>query len=130
MRFSKSVTSVVVSLSLIGSSTAAAAATAPVAQASPWAILSLASGGAPAAAICGTAAAAAAAAQGGPSCVLPQLDVAPPAVAQGAPLPPPAPVFGGFGGIPIPVLAILAAVLAGMALIGFDEDDDVPNSPF
>ena len=127
-RFSRSLASVVISLSLIGTSTAAVArpAPAPAGQVSRWAILSLTSGGAPAAAICGAAAPAAAAQTPG-NCVLPQLDMPPPPVVQGALPPPPPPVFGAFG-IPIPVLAILAAVLGTMLYIGL-RDDDRANSP-
>src|SRR6476469_10146628 len=74
--------------SLMFGSTAAMASPPMPSQANPWAVLSVMSGGASAAALCGAAAATAAQAPTG--CVLPALDAAPPP-AQAAP-PPPAPV--------------------------------------
>lgn len=115
-----------VSTSMILSSTAAvASAAAP--QANPWAVLGLLSGGASAAAACG--AAAATAAQPAPGCVLPQVDrVAP--VAGPAPAPMPAP-YVGIGTPPLPVLAILAAVLGTMIYILTKDHNRIrfPNSP-
>ena len=62
--------------SLIGGSTATAAATVqPVSQPNSWAVLAVMSGGAPAATICGAAAAAAGAASP-TGCVLPVADLA------------------------------------------------------
>ena len=119
-RMSKSAASVLVSLSLIASSTAAVAAPAAAPQVSPWAVLSVTSGGAPAAEICGTAAA-----QGAANCALPRLGFA-----QGQTddrmLPPQS---HDIGGIPIPVLVILLAVLATGLYIAFDGDEDNANSP-
>jgi hypothetical protein len=95
----------------------AAAASAPAPQpVAPWAALTALTGGAPAAALCGSAVTAAQAPATG--CVLPAVDVAPP-VAQAAP-PPPIPVppveapSAGFGVSPI--LLALAAVAAGVGL--------------
>jgi hypothetical protein len=102
--------------SLMVSTTAAGASTTPpLQQVNPWGVLTAMSGGAPAAAICGTAAAAAAAqAPGG--CVLPVLDVAPP-VAQAAPPPPVpvAPVEAPSGGIS-PLVFGLVALAAGVGI--------------
>jgi hypothetical protein len=132
-RFSASIASAVISVSLISSPTAAHAAT-PVAATSgvnPWAVLAVMSGGAPAAAACGAASLAAAQTQGG--CVLPQMDVQPP-VAQTTPVAPTMPVMPYQGGIPtppIPVLAIWAAVLGVMVYIATKNDNRllIPNSP-
>jgi hypothetical protein len=99
--------------SLMLSSTAAmASAPAPVQQIDPWAALSVLTGGAPAAAMCG-AAAAAAAAQAPTGCVLPVLDAAPPPPQTVEVVPPPA-VLGG-GGIS-PVFLALGAILTGLAI--------------
>ena len=106
-RSGKLVASVIISLSLVGSSTAAVASTAaPQPQASPWVALSLMSGAAPAVALCG---AAISAAQPAPGCVLPQGAVVPP--------PPPPPVaaalpYVGPAGSTFPLLAALLAVAA------------------
>jgi hypothetical protein len=100
------VASVVVSLSLVASSTAAVASTAASQQqVDPWVALSAMTGGAPAAALCGAAVSAAQPAVG---CVLPQGAVVPP------PPPPPAlaaalPVVGPEGSM-WPLFAALAAV--------------------
>ena len=103
--------------SLMVSSTAASASTTvPVQQVNPWGVLTAMSGGAPAAAICGTAVAAAAAqAPGG--CVLPVLDVAPAPVAQAVPPPPVpvAPVEAPSGGIS-PLIFGLLALAAGVGI--------------
>lgn len=117
-----------VSTSMIFSSTAAVAS-APAPQANPWAVLGLLSGGASAAAACGAAATAATAAQPAPGCVLPQVDrVAP--VAGPGPAPMPAP-YVGIGTPPLPVLAILAAVLGTMIYILTKDHNRIrfPNSP-
>ena len=106
--------------SLVFSSTGAAAAgTLPAPQQiSPWAALTALTGGAPAAALCGTAAVVAAAQAPATGCVLPAVDTPPP-VAQSAP-PPPIPVppvegpAAGFGVSPL--LLALAAVAAGVGL--------------
>jgi hypothetical protein len=104
--------------SLVFSSSAAFAAAAPSpAQTDPWALLSVMSGGASAAAICGAAAAAVTAAQPVGGCVLPQTGV-PVAPAPNPPPPPPAPVpalvpAAGAAGIS-PLLIALAAIAAGV----------------
>jgi hypothetical protein len=125
------IASAVVSVSLIASSTAAVAqsAPAPVPQFDPWAVLSVMSGGAPAASICGAAAAAATAAQPGGGCVLPQTGVtAPVETVQNVPPPPPPP--NGFG-FPLPVLLIWAGVLAALIYIATQNNHThvTPNSP-
>ena len=106
--------------SLVFSSTAATAA-APVraVPVSPWALLTVMSEGAPAAALCG-AAAAAAAAQPTAGCVLPALD-APAPVAQAAPqapapVPPISAPGAGFGLGISPLLLALLAVAAGVGI--------------
>src|SRR5438045_9605405 len=102
--------------SMVFCSTAAAASAPAPQQVAPWAALTALTGGAPAAALCGSAAVVAQAPATG--CVLPAVDVAPP-VAQTAP-PPPIPVppveapSEGFGVSPL--LLALAAVAAGVGL--------------
>jgi hypothetical protein len=109
-----------VGCSMLFSSTAAAAATvrAPIAQPDPWAVLSVMSGGASAAAVCGAAAAAVAAAQPATGCVLPQVDARPPMAQtpppQPIPVPPVETAGGGFGISPL--LLGLAAIAAGVGL--------------
>ena len=113
----RSVIGALIAGSMIFSSTGAIAATtpAPAAQADPWAVLSVMSGGASAVAVCGAAAAAAAAAQPTPGCVLPQVDVAAPPPVQSAapqpiPVPPVEPAGAGLGMSPLLIgLAVLAA---------------------
>jgi hypothetical protein len=123
---------------LFFSSTGAIAAPSmPAAQQiSPWATLSVLSGAAPAAAVCGAAAAAAAAAQPAPTgCVLPVMD-APPPVASAAP-PPPAPVPpiapAGMGYGVSPLLLGLVAIAAGVGLFflvkNHHHNNGQPNSP-
>jgi len=107
--------------SMMFSSTAAIAAStpAPVAQPSPWAVLSVMSGGASAAAVCGAAAAAAAAAQPASGCVLPQGGTAPVAQAgppQPIPVPPVEAPAAGLGLGVSPLLLGLAALAAGVGL--------------
>lgn len=108
-----------IATSMLLSSTAGIAATTPAAapQPDPWAVLSVMSGGASAAAVCGAAATAAAtaAAQGtATGCVLPTVDT-PPAVAQAGPPPPiPVPPVEPAGmGLGISPLLLGLAVLAG-----------------
>lgn len=129
------VASAVVSLSLIATSTAAAASApppvTPAAQFDPWAVLSVMSGGAPAAAVCGSAAAAATAQPAG-GCVLPQVGVAPPVpVETPAAVPPPVAVYAaGMPTPPIPVLLVWAAVLATMVYLATKSNHHpVPISP-
>jgi len=101
--------------SMLFSSTAAmASAPARVQQVSPWAALSVLSGGAPAAAICGsTAAAAVAAAQSPGGCVLPVVDAPPPLPPSAAAAPLPA------GGVTINPLLAALPLLVGAAAIYF-----------
>lgn len=97
---------------MFGSTAAAAATTAPVQQADPWAVLTAMSGGAPAAAMCGGAAAAAAQAPAA-GCVLPVVDVAPapaPAPAPVAPVEAVAPAGGGISPLIFGLLALAAGV--------------------
>lgn len=122
--------------SLVFSSTGAVAATAsaPVAQVSPWAVLSVMSGGASALAACGASAAAAAAAtaaQPAAGCVLPQVDVAPVAQPAGPPQPIPVPPVEPAGaGLGIsPLLLGLAAIAAGIGLYFALRDNNHSNSP-
>ncbi len=111
--------------SLALSSTAAvAAAPAPVQQVDPWAVLTAMSGGAPAAAICGSAATAAnSQAPGG--CVLPVTDAPPPPVQTVEAVPPP-PVPGA--GIS-PLFIALAAIAAGVGIYLLVSGHGTPNSP-
>jgi hypothetical protein len=120
---------------LFFSSTAVAAAGnagAPQ-QISPWAALTVLSGGAPAAAVCG--AAAVTAAQPAPTgCVLPVMDAPPPPQASAPPPPMPLPVEPAAAGYGIsPLLASLAAVALGVGLFflvkGHHHGNAQPNSP-
>jgi len=117
MRFRRMIGGLVAG-SMIFSSTAALASTAPApTQADPWAVLSVMSGGASAAAVCGAAAAAVAAAQPAGGCVLPQVDVPPVAQAgppEPIPVPPVEPASAGLGISPL--LLGLAAIAAGVGL--------------
>ena len=103
--------------SLVFSSTAAVASAPAPQRIAPWATLTALTGGAPAAALCGSAAVAAA--QTAPTgCVLPAVDVAPPMAQSAPPTPIPVPPVeapsAGFGVSPI--LLALAAVAAGVGL--------------
>jgi hypothetical protein len=100
--------------SLMFGSTAAVAATA-AAQPSPWALLTVMSEGAPAAALCGTAVAAAAA-QSPNGCVLPALD-APPPVPQAAPAPVP-PISAPSAGLGLGISPLLLGLLVVAAGVG------------
>jgi hypothetical protein len=94
----------------------AAAASSPSPQANPWGLLSVMSGGAPAAAMCG-AATVATAAQAPTGCVLPALDAPPaaqPPPPQPAAVPPISAPSPGFGLSPL--LLGLLAVAAGIGL--------------
>jgi hypothetical protein len=108
-----------VASSLLFTSTAAMAS-APVSapsQVSPWAVLTVMSGGAPAAAMCG-AAAVAGAMQAPGGCVLPALDTPPPVATTAPPAPIPVPpVEPASAGLGIsPLLLALAAIAAGVGL--------------
>lgn len=118
--------------SLVMSSTAAVAgptAAAPIsASVSPWAALTILSGGAPAAALCG--AAAVAAAQTTPGCVLPVVDAPPPVAAPPTPVPvPPVEPVGGGLGID-PLLLALGAIALGVGIYflvkGKDDEEESP----
>jgi hypothetical protein len=136
----KGLVAVFVSGSLMFSSTAAVAASAPTPapQINPWAALTAMSGGAPAAALCGaTAATAAAAAAAGQApaggCVLPTLDGAPPVAQSGPPQPIPVPPVEpggvGFGFNPLLLaLGALAAAALIFLLVRDGDDDEEPNS--
>ena len=103
--------------SMMFSSTVAVAATQPAPQqADPWAVLSVMSGGASAAAVCGAAAAAAAAQAPAAGCVLPAVDQAPVAVAPPQPIPVPPVEPAGVGLGMSPLLRGLLALAAGVAL--------------
>lgn len=115
---------------LLVSSGASAATVSAAPQVSPWATLSMLSGGTSAAAVCG--AAVAAAAQAAPNgCVLPAVDTPPPA-AQSAPPPPVpiAPIAGPSAGLGFdPLLLGLAAVAAGVGLYFLLKHNNNGNSP-
>ena len=121
---------VLIAGSMLFSSTGAVAATAtmPTYQPDPWAVLSVMSGGASAAAVCGVAAAAAQPASG---CVLPQVDTPPPVAQnpppQPIPVPPVEPVGAGLGISPL--LFALAAIAAGIGLYLLLHDNGNGNSP-
>jgi hypothetical protein len=114
----------VVAGSLMLSSTAAVAAPAPVQQPDPWAVLTAMSGGAPAAAMCGSAAATAAQPAGG--CVLPVADVPPPPPPVEA-VPAPAVVEGGAGISPL--FIALIAIAAGIGIFLAVNSGGNANSP-
>jgi hypothetical protein len=106
----------VVAGSLLFSSTAAVASAPTPQQISPWAALTALTGGAPAAALCGSATVAAA--QPAAGCVLPAVDVAPVAAQSAPPAPIPVPpVEGPSAGFGVdPLLLALAAVAAGVGI--------------
>lgn len=122
----KGVVGALVAGSLLFSSSAAMAASTPAPQADPWAVLTAMSGGAPAAAMCGSAAAASTAqAPGG--CVLPVVDAPPPPVAPAAPVEPVVAEGGlGFSPILLGLLAVAAGVGIWLAVRG---NNDHANSP-
>jgi len=112
----KGILGVVAAGSFMLSSTAAVAATqGPAQQIDPWAALTVLSGGAPAATICGAAAAAAATAQAPGGCVLPVVDAPPPLQTAAAVPPPPVPVGGGLN----PIFLALAAIIVGVGIYAF-----------
>lgn len=126
-------TGISVAGSMLVSSTAAAATTSvPAAlQISPWATLTLLSGGAPAAAVCGAAATTAAAQAAPTGCVLPAVDTAPPPVASAPPPPPLPPPATGYGVTPLllGLVAIAAAVGFWFAVKGNGHHNVTPVSP-
>jgi hypothetical protein len=111
MRF-KGFVGVAIAGSMLASSTGAVASP----QISPWATLTVLSGGAPAAAVCGAAAAAAAAQPAG-GCVLPVVDAPPPPpVASPGPPPPPLAAAGAGYGV-TPLLLGLVAIAGAVAFL-------------
>lgn len=113
---------------LLGST--ASAAELPSQAVNPWGVLSAMSGGAPTAAVCGSAAAATAVPVNG--CVLPAADV--PAIPPQANAPmavAPAGMVGGYGVTPM-ILGLLA-LAAGVGFLflvkGHDHGNVVPTSP-
>jgi len=132
-RFNRIVGIAVASTMLASSTAVAAAGSGPAAQQiSPWATLTVLTGGAPAAAVCG--AAAGAAAQPVTGCVLPVVDTPPPAANVPPPPPPPmVPVQGaaGYGITPLllGLVAIAAAIGFYLAVHGHGHHNVVPVSP-
>ena len=118
MRLS-SVLGLVTAGSVLLSSTMATASPTRITQPDPLAVLTVMSGGAPAAVLCGAAAAAAAtAAQPSTGCVLPQVDVAPVAAAGPPPQPIPVPPVEAAGS-PLgfdPLMLGIAALAGGLGL--------------
>jgi hypothetical protein len=113
---------VLIAGSMLFSSTAAVAAVQPTSQPDPWAVLSVMSGGASAAAVCGAAIGAAAtsvAQTPGGGCVLPQVDQAP--AVQGPPppqpIPPVAPEAAGLGISPLLLGLVAIAAAVGLYLV-------------
>lgn len=108
-------------------SSSAAVASEPPRQLDPWAVLAAMSGGAPAAAMCGTAASAATIQTSPGGCVLPVVDEAPvagtvpptstPIPLQAAPL------------VIAPLLFALGAVAAGVGAFLATQNLRQPNSP-
>jgi hypothetical protein len=102
--------------SLMLGSTAAEASAPALASPDPWAVLSVMSGGTPAAAMCG-AAVAAAATQSPTGCVLPALDAAPPPAQAAPPRSRPPPISAPSAGLGInPMLLGLLALAPGIGL--------------
>jgi hypothetical protein len=114
---------------LISSTVAAAAGSSHAAQQiNPWATLTVLTGGAPAAAVCG-AAVAAAAAQPATGCVLPVMDAPPVAPVAEAP-PPVAPVVPAATAYGIsPLLLGLVAIAAAAGFYFAVKDDDRNRQP-
>lgn len=111
----KGLIGIAVAGSMLFSSTAAVAAAAPpsASQINPWAALTVMTGGAPAAAICG-AAVVAATAQAPAGCVLPAVDTPPPVASAPPPAPIPVPPVEPAGaGLGIDPLLLALGVLAG-----------------
>ena len=119
----KGVLGAIVAGSMMLSSTAAFASAPARAQVDPWAILTAMSGGAPAAAICGSSAAAAASAQAPGGCVLPVVDAAPVPVVEAVPPPP----VGG--GEISPLFFALAALAVGAGIYLLVSGNGHSNSP-
>ena len=132
MRFRGAIGLAIAGSMIFSSTGAVAAASAPSTQPDPWAVLSVMSGGASAAAVCGIAAAAAVAAQPAAGCVLPQIDVPPPVAQTAPPQPiPVAPVEGPAAGVGISPLLLGLLALAGAVGLYFllRHHHHHPNSP-
>jgi hypothetical protein len=115
---------------LFSSTVAVAAAAPPSTQPDPWAVLSVMSGGASAAAMCGMAAVTAA--QPAAGCVLPQIDVPPPVAQTAPPQPIPVPPVEGAAGAGISPLLLGLLALAGAVGLYFalrHHHHHHPNSP-
>ena len=117
-------------LALVASSTAAAQPLRqPPRQIDPWAMLALTSGGAPAAALCGSAAATAQAPTG---CVLPVLDAAaPPPPLAAAPVAPPPPAYAGAGlsAELLPFILWFGLIAIALTISGSSSGAAKPNTP-
>ena len=126
----KGITGFIIAGTMLVSSTAAAAASS-VPDVSPWATLTVLTGGAPAAAVCGAAAGVAGAQPTG-GCVLPAVDAAPaPVVNAPAPPPPRPPQAAGYGITPLllGLVAIAAAIGFYLAVHGHGHGNVTPVSP-
>jgi hypothetical protein len=134
----RAIISIIASVALVTSSTAVAVVAAPANSqqpASPWAILTLTSGGSPAAVVCGTAAAAATA-QSSAGCVLPTLDTAPVPVSSASAPPASAyvmPAAGGITGEVLPFLLMFGLIAIALTTSGpsgaSSLNTTTPNSP-
>lgn len=111
MRYRGAVGLAIAGSMLFSSTVAVAAAAPPSTQPDPWAVLSVMSGGASAAAMCGMAAVTAA--QPAAGCVLPQIDVPPPVAQTAPPQPIPVPPVEGAAGAGISPLLLGLLALAG-----------------
>jgi hypothetical protein len=133
MRYRGAVGLAIAGSMLFSSTVAVAEAAPPSTQPDPWAVLSVMSGGASAAALCGMAAAAAVtAAQPAAGCVLPQIDVPPPVAQTAPPQPIPVPPVEGAGGAGISPLLLGLLALAGAVGLYFalrHHHHHHPNSP-
>jgi hypothetical protein len=122
----------VIAGSMLASSTGAAAAGSSPApqQISPWATLTMLTGGAPAAVLCGSAAVTAAT-QPATGCVLPVMDTPPPVPVAGppAPVPPIAAPAAGFGVSPLLLGLVAIAAAAGLYFAVKNHHHNRPNSP-
>ena len=124
---------IVASSALMFSSTGALASNSnSKQQINPWATLTVLSGGAPAAAICGAASAAAAGQPAPTGCVLPVME-APPPVASAPPPPaePVVPAAGGYGVTPLLLGLAAIAVAVGLffAVNGNGSNNNTPSQP-
>ena len=133
MRYRGAVGLAIAGSMLFSSTVAVAEAAPPAMQPDPWAVLSVMSGGASAAALCGMAAAAAVtAAQPAAGCVLPQIDVPPPVAQTAPPQPIPVPPVEGAAGAGISPLLLGLLALAGAVGLYFalrHHHHHHPNSP-